>query len=581
MKQTIKRLFGYVEQYRNLLIFSALAALISVVCMLFAPLIIGHAVDGMVETRGQAFSTVAHAALLLLFVYLCSNVFLWLLNFLTNRISYRTVNRLRESLFDKIEKLPLEFYDHSSHGDTVSRFVNDVDTVADGLLQGFMALLQGVFTIIGAIVFMLLLNPLMAFIVILSAPASYFTARFITTHSQELFKEQAACLGQLNGYAEEMIEGEKTVAAFRYESRAMENFRSINAKLYETGVKSQFISSLSNPSTRVVNNIAYAVVGVCGSLAAIHGSLTAGGISSFLIYAVIFAKPFNDITNVLAQMQSAAASAQRIFHILDLEPETPDPEHPADLEKCSGHVEFDDVSFSYRPDRKLIEHFSLDVKPGSSVAIVGHTGAGKTTLVNLLMRFYDVQGGRILIDGTEIRSMSRDGLRSLFGMVLQDTWLFDGTVRENISYAKPGASSEEIASAAKEAGADGFIRRLENGYDTPISADGGNLSEGQKQLLTIARVMLANPPMLILDEATSSIDTYTEMKIQKAFATLTAGRTSFVIAHRLSTVRNADLILVMERGSIVESGTHDELLCRNGCYAELYNSQFSQGNSME
>ena len=581
MKQTIKRLFGYVEQYRNLLIFSALAALISVVCMLFAPLIIGHAVDGMVETHGQAFATVAHAAFLLLLVYLCSNIFLWLLNFLTNRISYRTVNRLRKSLFDKIEKLPLEFYDHSSHGDTVSRFVNDVDTVADGLLQGFMALLQGVFTIVGAIVFMLLLNPLMAFIVILSAPASYFTARFITTHSQELFQKQAACLGQLNGYAEEMIEGEKTVAAFRYESRAMEKFRSINTELYETGVKSQFISSLSNPSTRVVNNIAYAVVGVCGSLAAIHGLLTAGGISSFLIYAVIFAKPFNDITNVLAQMQSAAASAQRIFHILDLEPETPDPEHPADLERCSGHVEFDDVSFSYRPDRKLIEHFSLDVKPGSSVAIVGHTGAGKTTLVNLLMRFYDVQGGRILIDGTEIRSMSRDGLRSLFGMVLQDTWLFDGTVRENIAYAKPGASSEEIAAAAKEAGADGFIRRLENGYDTQLSADGGNLSEGQKQLLTIARVMLANPPMLILDEATSSIDTYTEMKIQKAFASLTAGRTSFVIAHRLSTVRNSNLILVMDRGSIVESGTHDELLRRNGCYAELYNSQFSQGNSAE
>ena len=581
MKQTIKRLLKYVEQYRNLLIFSALAALISVVCMLFAPLIIGHAVDGMVELHEQAFTTVAHAALLLLLVYLCSNIFLWLLNFLTNRISYRTVNRLRESLFDKIEKLPLEFYDHSSHGDTVSRFVNDVDIVADGLLQGFMALLQGVFTIIGAIVFMLLLNPLMAFIVILSAPASYFTARFITTHSQELFQKQAACLGQLNGYAEEMIAGEKTVAAFRYESRAMEKFRSINAKLYETGVKSQFISSLSNPSTRVVNNIAYAVVGVCGSLAAIHGSLTAGGISSFLIYAVIFAKPFNDITNVLAQMQSAAASAQRIFHILDLEPETPDPEHPANLEKCNGHVEFDDVSFSYRPDRKLIEHFSLNVKPGSSVAIVGHTGAGKTTLVNLLMRFYDVQEGRILIDGTEIRDMSRDGLRSLFGMVLQDTWLFDGTVRENIAYAKPGASSEEIASAAKEAGADGFIRRLENGYATQISADGGNLSEGQKQLLTIARVMLANPPMLILDEATSSIDTYTEMKIQKAFSSLTAGRTSFVIAHRLSTVRNANLILVMDRGSIVESGTHDELLRRNGCYAELYNSQFSQGNSVE
>lgn len=581
MKQTMKRLLGYVGEFRNLLAFSSLGAFISVAGILLAPLIIGHAIDGMVETHGQALTAVTHAVLLLLLIYLCSNVFLWLLNWLTNRISYRTVNRLRKALFNKLEILPLEFYDRSAHGDTVSRFVNDVDTIADGLLQGFMALLQGVFTIIGAIVFMLYLNPLMALVVMLSAPASYFTARFITTHSQDLFREQAACLGRLNGFAEEIIEGKRTVTAFRYEPQAMEHFRSINSKLYETGVKSQFISSLSNPSTRVVNNIAYAVVGVCGSLLAIHGSLTAGGISSFLIYAVIFAKPFNDITNVLTQMQSAAASAQRVFHILDLEPETPDPEHPADLKSCNGHVEFDDVSFSYRPDRKLIERFSLDVKPGSSIAIVGHTGAGKTTLVNLLMRFYDVQNGCIRIDGTDIRSMSRDGLRSLFGMVLQDTWLFDGTIHENIAYAKPGASMKEITAAAKEAGADGFIRRLEDGYDTRISADGGNLSEGQKQLLTIARVMLANPPMLILDEATSSIDTYTEMKIQKAFSALTTGRTSFVIAHRLSTVRNADRILVMDRGSIVESGTHEELLRRNGSYAELYNSQFSQGNSAE
>jgi ATP-binding cassette subfamily B protein len=581
MKQTIKRLLGYIGRYKGLLLFSALSALISVACMLFAPLIIGRAIDGMAAARGSAFSNITHALVLLLFVYLCSNVFLWLLNYLTNRISYCTVNRLRSALFDKLDVLPLEFYDRNPHGDTVSRFVNDVDVIADGLLQGFMALLQGIFTIAGTIVFMLFLNPGMTLIVVLSAPASYFIARFITTHSQKLFQEQAAYLGQLNGYAEEMIEGKKVVIAFRYEARSQDEFRSINAKLYETGVKSQFISSLSNPSTRVVNNIAYAVVGIFGSLAAIHGTLTAGGISSFLIYAVIFAKPFNDITNVLAQMQSAAASAQRVFHILDLEPEIPDPERPVQLETCGGHVEFDDVSFSYRPDRKLIEHFSLDVKPGSSIAIVGHTGAGKTTLVNLLMRFYDVQKGRILIDGTDVREMSRDGLRSLFGMVLQETWLFDGTIRDNIAYAKPDASLEEITAAAKEAGADGFIRRLENGYDTQISADGGNLSEGQKQLLTIARVMLANPPMLILDEATSSIDTYTEMKIQKAFSSLTAGRTSFVIAHRLSTVRNANRILVMNRGHLVESGTHDELLRKNGCYASLYNSQFSHNNSPE
>lgn len=581
MKKTFERLLQYIGQYKGSLLLAAFSALVSSVCALFAPLIIGRAIDGMTAAGKNVWADAPRVLLLLLLVYLCSNIFLWLLNYLTNGISYRTVNRLRRELFEKLGILPLGFYDRTAHGDTVSRFINDVDIIADGLLQGFMALLQGIFTILGAIVFMLTLNPWMTLIVVLSAPASFFTARFITTHSQKLFREQAACLGKLNGYAEEIIEGKKVVSAFRYEKRARQDFNSINAELYETGVKSQFISSLSNPSTRVVNNIAYAVVGVFGSILAIHGSLTAGGISSFLIYAVLFAKPFNDITNVLTQMQSAAASAQRVFHILDLEPETPEPEHPAALKSCSGHVEFDDVSFSYVPDRKLIEHFSLDVAPGSSIAIVGQTGAGKTTLVNLLMRFYDVQEGCIRIDGTDIRSMTRDGLRSLFGMVLQDTWLFDGTIRENICYARPDATFSEVERAAKEAGAAGFIRRLENGYDTRISAEGGSLSEGQKQLLTIARVMLANPPMLILDEATSSIDTYTEAKIQKAFAVLTEGRTSFVIAHRLSTVLTADRILVMDRGHIVESGTHTELLQKNGSYAKLYNSQFSHGNSPE
>lgn len=581
MKKTFLRLFQYVSQYKASLLLAAFSALVSSVCALFAPLLVGRAIDDMVNAEGSRLESVTHVLLLLLLVYFSSNFFLWLLNYLTNKISYRTVNRLRRSLFDKLNTLPLEFYDRNARGDTVSRFINDVDIIADGLLQGFMALLQGVFTILGAIVFMLTLNPWMTLIVILSAPASFFTARFITTHSQKMFKEQASCLGELNGYAEEIIEGHKVVKAFRYEPRAMEKFREINARLYETGVKSQFISSLSNPSTRVVNNIAYTVVGVFGSLAAIRGELTAGGISSFLIYAVLFAKPFNDITNVLAQMQSAAASAQRVFRILDLKPEIPDPEPAVHLESCSGHVEFRDVSFSYTPDQKLIEHFDLDVAPGSSIAIVGHTGAGKTTLVNLLMRFYDVQAGEIRIDGVDIRRMKRDDLRSLFGMVLQDTWLFDGTIRENIAYAKPNATLEEVIRAAKEAGAHGFIRRLENGYDTVISAEGGNISEGQKQLLTIARVMLANPPMLILDEATSNIDTYTEVKIQKAFSALTEGRTSFVIAHRLSTVLTADKVLVMDHGRIVESGTHEELLQKNGSYAKLYNSQFRQMNSPE
>ena len=573
MKKTIFRLLEYVGKYKGLMLLSVLSALISVVCTLYAPLIIGRAIDGMVA---KGISGGARLLFLLAGVYLCGNLFLWLLNYLTNRISYFTVNHLRTVLFDKLAVLPLGFYDQNAHGDISSRFINDADIISDGLLQGFMALLQGIFTILGAVAFMLFLNPVMALIVVFSAPASYFTARFITTRSQQLFREQAAYLGRLNGYSEEMIEGQKIVKSFCYESRAKEEFQKINAKLYETGVKSQFISSLSNPSTRVVNNVAYAVIGVCGSVAAIRGLLTAGDISSFLIYAVIFSKPFNDITNVLTQMQAAVASAQRVFHILDLEPETPDPKDAVSLENCTGRVEFDDVSFSYRPDRKLIEHFTLDIKPGSSIAIVGKTGAGKTTLVNLLMRFYDGNGGSIRIDGIDIRRLARDNLRAQFGMVLQDTWLFDGSIRDNIAYAKPDAAMEEIVTAAKEAGADGFIRRLEDGYDTRITADGGSISEGQKQLLTIARVMLANPPMLILDEATSNIDTYTEMKIQRAFTRLTAGRTSFVIAHRLSTIRNADLIIVMDRGHIVESGNHEELLEKKGYYANLYNSQFSQ-----
>ena len=575
MRQTVARLLEYVGKYKALIAFSVLSAVISVACTLYAPLLIGRAIDGMVAAKGIDLSGSARLLLLLTGIYLCGSLFLWLLNYLTNRISYLTVNQLRTVLFDKIAVLPLGFYDRNAHGDTSSRFINDVDIISDGLLQGFMALLQGVFTILGAIAFMLSLNPGMTLIVVLSAPASYFTARFITTRSQKLFREQAAWLGRLNGYSEEMIEGRKVVKSFRYESRAKEEFRRINAKLYETGVKSQFISSLSNPSARVVNNVAYAVVGVCGSVAAIRGLLTAGDISSFLIYALVFSKPFNDITNVLTQMQAAVASAQRVFHILDLEPETPDPDGAAKLKTCTGKVEFDDVSFSYRPDRKLIEHFTLDIEPGSSIAIVGKTGAGKTTLVNLLMRFYDVNGGSIRIDGIDIRRLARDNLRAQFGMVLQDTWLFKGSIRDNIAYARPDAAMEEIVTAAKEAGADGFIRRLENGYDTQITADGENISEGQKQLLTIARVMLANPPMLILDEATSNIDTYTEMKIQRAFTRLTAGRTSFVIAHRLSTIRSADRILVMDQGHIVESGSHEELLKKKGYYADLYNSQFS------
>lgn len=580
MKEVFLRLAKYAEKYRGQFLVSVLCAVLSVVCTLAAPIVIGRAVDSMAAAHTVRYAGVFRALVLLAFLYCGSSLFLWILIWLMNRISYQTANRLRGLLFKKISVLPLSFFDGTPHGDTVSRFVNDVDVITDGMLQGSVSLLQGAATIVGAVLVMLCLNPGMALIVVLSAPASYFTARFITIRSQEMFRLQAKELGRLNGYSEEIIEGQKVVRAFCYEPRAREKFREINARLYETGVKSQFISSLSNPSTRVVNNIAYAVVGVCGSLWAIYGGLTAGEISSFLIFAVIFAKPFNDITNVITQMQSAVASAQRVFQILDLTPEPADPPEPSRLAEGPGRVEFRNVSFSYDPQRPLIDGFNLIVEPGSSVAIVGHTGAGKTTLVNLLMRFYDVNGGAILVDGADIRSMPRGTLRSRFGMVLQDTWLFDGTIFENIAYAKPDSSREEVVRAAKEAGADGFIRRLESGYDTAVSSAGENLSEGQKQLLTIARVMLVNPPILILDEATSSIDTYTEMKIQKAFAALTAGRTSFVIAHRLSTVRNADIILVMDHGKIMESGRHEELLRKNGFYAELYNSQFTAGKEL-
>lgn len=573
-KSVFARLFSCMEGSHALLIFSALSALLSVLLSLTAPLVIGRAIDRMLGLRRVDFAGISKTLLLLTLIYLGSNLFLWLLTYLTNRISYRTVNRLRRQLFEKLNTLALAFFDRNPHGDTISRFVNDTDIVSDGMLQGIMALLSGVLTILGSVAFMLCLNPLMTLVVVLSAPAAYFIARFIARRSQQLFREQAKELGLLGGYAEEMIQGEKVVKAFRYEDEAYARFREINARLYGAGVKAQFISSLSNPATRIVNNVTYALIGIIGGLAAISGRLTVGDISSFLIYAVLFSKPFNDITNIFTQLQSAAASAQRVFHILDLPPEAQDAPDAAELKSCSGHVSFRNVRFSYEPGRKLIENFTLEVPPGSSIAIVGHTGAGKTTLVNLLMRFYEIEGGSIAVDGTDIRKIKKSSLRGNFGMVLQDTWLFDGSIRDNIAYAKPEATMEEIAAAAKAAGADGFIRRLAKGYDTVIRGDGESLSQGQMQLLTIARVLLANPPMIILDEATSSIDTYTERRVQEAFSKITAGRTSFVIAHRLSTVKNADRILVMEKGRIVEQGRHEQLLAQGGAYAELYSSQF-------
>ncbi len=482
---------------------------------------------------------------------------------------------MRQELFVKLNQLPLQFFDGNSHGDIVSRFVNDVDTISDGMVQGMANLLTGIVTIFGALGFMLSISGKMTGVVLLSAVATYFMARFITRRTQSLFRAQAKCLGVLNGYAEESIAGQNIIKAFTHEEKAVQEFCELNQALYEKGVRAQFFGSLTNPTTRLVNNITYGIIGVIGSVLTILGQITVGDIASFLIYATLFGKPFNDITAVFTQLQSAAASAQRIFQVLD-SPEEENNSLADPAVPCRGEVSFEHVSFSYVSGRPLIEDFNLRAAAGQTIAIVGQTGAGKTTLVNLLMRFYEVDQGCIRLDGKDIREMKRDSLRRSFGMVLQDTWLFAGTIRENIAYGMPEAAEEQIIAAAKASDAHSFIRRLPQGYDTMIEDSGGNLSQGQKQLLTIARVMLAAPPLLILDEATSSIDTRTELRIQAAFQRMMQGRTSFVIAHRLSTIRQADKIIVMDQGHVVEHGTHTELLAKQGVYAKLYYSQFAQ-----
>ncbi|MFD1776167.1 ABC transporter ATP-binding protein [Paenibacillus rhizophilus] len=574
-KKVWKRLIVYTVQYRGSAVLAALSAILNVAASLIGPLLIARAIDHMTGQGKVDFAALLSLLFDLAVVYLAGSLCGWLLTYLTNRIAYRTVNGMRTELFDKLNVLPLKFHDNHPQGDLISRFVNDMDAVSDGLLQGFQTLLTGVVTIVGTIGLMLYISPLMTVVVLLSAPASYYMARFITRRSQQLFRDQAKILGSLNGYVEEMVGGQKVVQAFHYEDNTFERFSGLNGELYQAGVKSQFYGSLSGPTTRLVNNITFSVIAIIGSIVIIAGRLSVGDLSGFLIYSNLFAKPFNEITGVITQLQSATASAQRIFAILDLEPELPDAPDAVDRKPGQGTIVFDKVKFAYDSARPLITGFSLEVKPGTRVAIVGQTGAGKTTLVNLLMRFYDVDKGAIRIDGVDIKEMTRDSLRRNFGMVLQDTWLFGGTIQDNIAYGKPEATDEEVIAAAKAVSAHSFIKRLPEGYHTVISGSGDNLSQGQKQLLTIARVMLADPPMLILDEATSSIDTRTEIRIQRAFLKMMEGRTSFVIAHRLSTIRESDLILFMKDGDIVESGTHDQLLRQEGYYARLYNSQFA------
>lgn len=568
---TLKKLYSYVSKYKGIMVAMILAALLANVFALIAPYISGRTIDFIKGTNNVDFAMVTKFCMILFIVYVLNGVFTWIMTFFTNVLSNKTIEKIRQNAFFKIEKLPLSFFDNHSHGDIISRLTNDIDAVSEGLLQGITQVFSGIVTVIGSLVLMFMLSAKITICVVIITIICFIVSRAIAANSGKMFREQAKTTGELNGYASEMISNLKIVKAFGYEKNSLQDFSKINSTLYNCGQKAQFYSSLVNPTTRLINNIAYVLVGVLGGIAALNGHLSVGIISSFLIYATQFARPINDVTSILTQLQSAQAAAQRIFALDDIEPEVDD-EGRNELNVTEGRVEFKNVDFSYNKNTELIKKLNIDAKPGQRIAIVGPTGAGKTTIVNLLMNFYDVDGGKILVDGQDIISVKRDSLRKAFGMVLQDTWLFAGTIRENISYGKEDATEEEIINAAKAASAHGFIKRLPQGYDTLITEDGGNLSGGQKQLLTIARAMLFDPEILILDEATSNVDTMTEQRIQKAFLKIMEGRTSFVIAHRLSTIRESDLILVMNMGKIVEQGTHEELINKNGFYAELYNS---------
>ncbi len=573
--QTLKRILKLIGPYRRYLAAAVAGALLNVVLSLAIPVLIGRAVDHIVAPGNVDFTGMVPILAVLAVAVAGSALFGWLMTLATNTITYRAVRDLRRNLFEKLQQLPLATIDASSHGDFVSRMVNDVDQVSTGLLQGFSQLFTGVITILGTLVFMFSLHFGIALVVVLLTPLSLFVSAFIARHIQAMFVKQAKVQGDLTGYLNEMTASQKIVKAFGYEARAEQEFDGINRDLYHWGVRAQFYSALTNPVTRFINGVVYAAVGLTGALAVIGGGLTVGGLSSFLSYANQYTKPFNEISGVVAQFQAALAGAARIFTVLDEAEQTPEEPDALELRQCEGRVQLEQVAFSYTPDRPLIRDLNVKAAPGTHIALVGPTGCGKTTLINLLMRFYDVNEGTIRVDDHPIRSLTRSSLRGSFGMVLQDTWLFSGTVRENITYGRPDASEEELIAAAKAAHAHSFIKRLPQGYDTPVGESGGNLSQGQRQLLCIARIMLTSPPMLILDEATSSIDTRTESKIQRAFDEIMAGRTSFVVAHRLSTIRNADCILVMDAGRIVERGTHDELLAKGGFYAKLYNSQFA------
>lgn len=572
-KEVVKRLMHYVKPYGALLVGALVCAVIYVIMSLLSPVLIGQAVDGIIGPGQVDFAGIGRIALYLLFVLAAGGLFQWLMTLCTNKVCYRTVKDLRTEVFSRIIHVPLKFIDQNAHGNIINRIVNDVDSVSDGLLQGFTQLFTGVITILGTLGFMISINPWIALVVVALTPVSLVIATLIARGTHTTFLKQSRIQGELSGHVEEMLSGQKLVKLFGHEKASEEKLEEINQRLYVWGYKAQIYPAFTNPLTRFVNGLVYAAVGVAGALAAVRGVLTIGQLSCFLSYANQYTKPFNEVTGIMAQLQTAMAAARRLMALID-EPVEEEASPLQHLPQGNTPIAFEDVSFHYLPDRPLIEHFHLEVQPGQRIAIVGPTGCGKTTLINLLMRFYDVVDGAITLGGVDIRTVSRDELRSRFGMVLQETWLTQATVAENIGYGKPGATREEIIAAAKAAHADSFIRRLPQGYDTVISENGGNLSQGQKQLLCIARVMLMDPPMLILDEATSNIDTMTELRVQKAFAAMVKGRTSFVVAHRLSTIKEADRILVMNQGHVVETGTHETLLAQNGFYAKLYRSQF-------
>lgn len=574
-KETIKKVLHYIRRYRFFLIASLVLALITVVLTLYVPILTGQAVD-LIVGKGQVdFAGVYHICVKIGIAILLTMVAQWVMNVANNKITYSVVRDIRTDAFEKIQVLPLSYIDSHSYGGIVSRVIADADQFADGLLMGFTQLFTGVITILGTLGFMLSVSVPIALVVVVLTPVSLFVAAFIAKRTYQMFRMQSETRGEQTALIEEMIGNQKVVQAFGQENEVGDRFDEINDRLSKYSLQGTFFSSITNPSTRFVNALVYAAVGVFGAFFAIQGGISVGQLSCFLSYANQYTKPFNEISGVVTELQNAIACAGRVLELIEETPEIPDSEDAIKLGKADGKVEIEDVYFSYEPNQKLIEHFNLQVKPGQRVAIVGPTGCGKTTLINLLMRFYDVNSGAIKVSGKDIRKVTRESLRANYGMVLQETWLKQGTIRENIVMGRENATDDEVLAAAKASHAHSFIKRLPNGYDTVIGEDGGSLSAGQKQLLCITRVMLCLPPMLILDEATSSIDTRTEMRIQKAFATMMQGRTSFLVAHRLSTIQEADVILVMRDGKIVEQGNHEELLAANGFYKNLFDAQWS------